>query len=313
MSSTSDLEDLRERLVASWPLVLDGGLATELEARGCDLADPLWSARVLLEEPDLILRVHRDYLAAGAECLISASYQASVSALEARGLSKSEAEEVLLRSVDLAREAVRSDPGRGVKGRALVAASIGPYGAFLADGSEFVGNYGRSQEELARFHRRRLQVLASSSADLLACETVPSATEARALAQLLAELEAPAWLSFTCRSNRELRDGTPIADIAAELNESKEIVAVGVNCSAPEHVSGLLCELARVTKKPLVAYPNSGEAWNAERYAWVPGDRRPDFEALSREWVKLGARLIGGCCRTGPDDVRAIRRGVRGE
>ncbi|MFQ5350419.1 MAG: homocysteine S-methyltransferase, partial [Thermoanaerobaculia bacterium] len=216
--------------------VLDGGLATELEARGHDIGDELWSARLLLDDPESIRRLHLDYLEAGADCIVSASYQASVEGFVPRGLSEAEAEATLRRAVELARAARdefwRSAGHRTDRSRPLVAASVGPYGAFLADGSEYTGDYGLDADGLARFHRRRLEILAGCGADLLACETIPSAVEAGVLADLLAELPAcHAWISFSCRDGERLRDGTEIARIAARLADSPRVVAVGVNCT----------------------------------------------------------------------------------
>ncbi len=311
-------------------VVLDGGLATELETRGFDLGDKLWSARLLLEQPEAIRRLHRDYLEAGADCVISASYQATALGFARRGIGREAAEDLLRLSVDLAAEArddFWSDPAnRRSRLRPLVAASVGPYGAYLANGSEYTGDYDLDEDGLAAFHRRRLEVLAAAGADLLACETVPSRAEARALARLLDEVPGPpAWLSFCCRDDRRLSDGSDLAATVAELDGHERIVAFGVNCVAPRHVSGLLARLREATSRPLAAYPNSGEIWDASGKRWqdepsavdraggaptvgrAGGAPTEDLGAASAAWREAGARLIGGCCRTGPRDVRAIR------
>ncbi len=292
-------------------VVLDGGFATELEARGVVLDEALWSAALLIDAPDAIERLHLDYLEAGADCIVSASYQATLEGFARRGLQAAEAEAALLRSVDLAlsaRETFWSRGSRGDRRRPLVAAGIGPYGAYLADGSEFTGDYGLSEGELYAFHRRRWRLLAGSGADLLACETVPSIAEARALARLLDETPGiGAWLSFSCRDGERLSDGTELAAAVRELEPVAGILAIGVNCTAPRHISSLLGRAGAETGKPLVAYPNSGETWDAAGRRWIGAHDRCDLAASAPEWLELGARLIGGCCRTTPADIRRLR------
>jgi homocysteine S-methyltransferase len=297
-------------------VVLDGGLATELERRGADLHDPLWSARVLLDDPELIRDVHRSYFRAGADVAISASYQASFEGFEARGLDREEAARVLRRSVELAAQA-RDDwlaerPANG--DRPLVAASIGPYGAMLANGAEYTGEYGKTVDELARWHLPRLEVLAASGADLLAVETIPSIVEAEALARALGSVpEIPAWISFSCRDGGHACDGTAF-DRAVEVAASPpNVVAVGLNCTPPIHVGPLVEIAATTTTKPIVAYPNRGAFWDPVRRSWVDPPRQDAAPSLRpAEWHAAGARLIGGCCGTGPEDVRAIATALRG-
>ena len=300
-------------------LVLDGGLATELEGMGLNLDPPLWSARVLRDAPEAIAAVHRTYLDAGADCITTASYQATFEGFAREGLSRAEAALLLRRSVELAtaaRDAFWSDPlNRAGRHRPLVAASIGPYGAYLANGAEYTGDYDLDEAGLAAFHRERLLVLATAGADLLACETIPSAAEARALARLLAEVPgAPAWFSFSCRDAERISDGTPLVECVRELAPHPQIVAMGVNCTAPEHVESLLRAAATVTAKPLVAYPNSGERYAAASRTWLGARFADDWGACGRLWRGAGARLIGGCCRTGPAHIRSLRAavGIRG-
>jgi homocysteine S-methyltransferase len=295
--------------------ILDGALATELEYRGADLNDPLWSAKLLLDQPELIQAVHADYLAAGADILITASYQASFAGLARRGYDREAATAILQRSVALAVEARdrfwAQAANREGRLRPLVAASVGPYGAFLADGSEYRGHYGLSVAELTDWHRPRLEVLYASGADLLACETIPCPEEAEALVRLLAELpSARAWLSFSCCDEQHLCQGELFAEAVAIADACEQVTAVGVNCTPPQFVTALLRQGSRHTSKPLVAYPNSGEGWDAENHCWLPGREGKDFAAYAEEWYHAGARLIGGCCRTRPGDIRALRKVV---
>ena len=295
-------------------MILDGGLATELEARGCDLGDDLWSAGYLLLDPDVIRDVHLAYLNAGADCVISATYQASVQGFRKRGLSLEDVRSVLQLAVDLACQArelfwSKSPAGRE---RPLVAASIGPYGAYLADGSEYSGTYDRDEDGLFAFHGQRFRFLAQTDADLLACETIPSRSEARALLRLLdANPESWAWMSFSCRDERHLWDGSALAEVAGEVAEHERVVAVGVNCTAPRLVPDLIGEIRRVSEKPIVAYPNSGEHYEVAIRHWIGNPDPGDFAAKSVEWVERGASLVGGCCRTSPEHVRRIRERMK--
>ncbi len=297
-------------LEAQGVVILDGGLATELEARGEELDDELWSAKVLRDNPGVVRQVHLDYLRAGADCVVSASYQATFEGFARQGLTGLETESLLRRSVSLALEARRTfwvenqDPGRL---RPLVAASVGPYGAFLADGSEYTGGYALNRRELREFHRRRLEVLADSGADLLACETIPSIEEAQALCDLLEEGSGvPAWMTFSCRDGERISDGTPFAEAVAVAVACTRVIAVGINCTAPEVIGQLLASAGKVTK-PLVVYPNSGESWDGADKQWVQTESHADPVALCSGWRALGVELLGGCCRTGPDDIRAMR------
>jgi homocysteine S-methyltransferase len=283
-------------------LLTDGGLATELEARGHDLSDDLWSARLLVDAPEEIVAVHCAFFRAGASIATTASYQASFDGFAERGISQDEAARLLRRSVELAK-AARDEVG----GERWVAASVGPYGAALANGEEYVGRYGLSVAQLADWHRPRLEVLADAGADVLAVETVPDVDEAEALVGLIHELGVPAWLSYTI-AGTTTRAGQPLADAFAVAAGVPEIVAVGVNCCAPDDVLAAV-EIAReVTGKPVIAYPNSGEAWDGVRRTWI-GSSGWSAE-LAPRWVAAGARIIGGCCRVRPDDIAEIARSI---
>lgn len=287
-----------------WPsgsVLLDGGLATELEARGHDLSDPLWSARLLADAPQDVTAVHAAYFRAGATIATTASYQASFEGFATRGFDRRETAGLLRRSVELAK-AARDEVG--VDGL-LVAASIGPYGAALADGSEYRGRYGLSIAALARWHRPRLEALADAGADVLACETVPDVDEAQALVELVRSVGRPAWLSYTV-DGELTRAGQPLADAFAVAAGVDEIVAIGVNCCAPDDVLPAIATAAAVGK-PVIVYPNSGERWDALGRSWIGPSR---FSAdLAAQWAAAGARIVGGCCRVGPADIAELRRG----
>lgn len=294
--------------------VLDGGLATQLEARGADLSDELWSARLLLDDPAIIRQVHADYLWAGADCIITASYQATIPGFRSRGLNDEEAEELLGFAVELAVQerdnywSALPAVEQARRLRPLVAASVGPYAAYRADGSEYTGNYDLGEDDLVDFHRRRWLVLAESQADIMACETIPVFDEARALARLLVETpDRFAWFSFTCQDGEHIVDGTPIRECATFLSEFEQVAAIGVNCSPPHVIPSLVEELREATDKLIIVYPNSGEEYDVKQHLWHGEAVPAQFGTFSREWRKLGAAAIGGCCRTTPAHIQQIR------
>lgn len=295
-------------------VILDGALATELERRGAVLGDDLWSARLLIEDPASIRQLHLDYYLAGADIAISASYQASFEGFARRGLSRKESEVLLQDSVRMAQQARDQfweelhdpveNPGRR---RPLVAASVGSYGAFLADGSEYHGNFNITCHELKEWHRPRLEALLSAAPDLLACETIPCLQEGDVLVELLNEYgETPAWLSFSCRDGESVSSGEKFGPCVALANCSPNIVAVGLNCTAPRFAEQLLSIARRESVKPLVCYPNSGELWDNPSQTWISGSEHEQFTQLAATWKAVGARLIGGCCRTSPSDIRFL-------
>ncbi len=296
--------------------VIDGAMATELERRGADLNHALWSARVLAEQPALIEAVHYDYFIAGADIATTASYQATFAGFARCGMDASRSRELLQLSVQLAcdaRDRFWAESGNRAHRRyPLVAAAIGPYGAHLHDGSEYTGNYGADKSALADFHRRQLEVLARSDADLIAFETVPSRHEAEAVMLLLEEFpEQRAWISFSCRSPTEVSHGESFRDCIAMAGDSPQVLAAGLNCTAPEFVALLLASAAPQAAKPLLAYPNSGEKWQAVDNSWSGGSSIDDIAVQARSWRAAGASLVGGCCRTTPAHIRRIARALR--
>ncbi|KAL5205396.1 hypothetical protein ABZP36_033605 [Zizania latifolia] len=303
-------------------LVTDGGLATELEANGADLNDPLWSAKCLLSSPHLIRKVHLDYLEAGANVIITASYQATIQGFESKGFSKEQSEDLLAKSVEIALEAREMflkehlDQSTPIQHPILVAASIGSYGAYLADGSEYSGDYGEAGtlEFLKDFHRRRLEVLAEAGPDLIAFETIPNKLEAQAYVELLEEcnINIPAWFSFNSKDGVHVVSGDSLIECATIANGCSKVGAVGINCTPPRFIHGLILSIRKVTDKPILIYPNSGERYDAEKKEWVEstGVSDGDFVSYVNEWCKDGAVLIGGCCRTTPNTIRAISRSL---
>ncbi len=291
-------------------VLLDGGLATEFERRGFDLRHRLWSAHLLKADLATVKDVHLSYLSAGADVIATASYQASHAGCLAEGMTHEETDELLRRSVQVALEARREfmiqHPDAA---RPLVAASIGPYGAYLANGDEYTGAYDLSDQALRQFHERRWQVLASSKADLLACETIPNGREVQALIALVRRTSPkPVMISLSCRDARHISDGTPVREVAAWVNAVPEIVALGVNCVAPSLVSSLIEELAvGAPDKYLAVYPNSGEYYDGATRTWQGERDAADFAQMATSWRAKGAKLIGGCCRTTPDHIRQLK------
>jgi homocysteine S-methyltransferase len=285
--------DLRET-VADGVVVLDGGLATLLEARGHDLSSDLWSARLLTDDPEAVVAAHREFFDAGAQVATTASYQASFAGFASLGLDAERAADLMTRSVTLARRARDERRPDG-----WVAASIGPYGAYLADGSEYRGDYDLDVAGLRGFHRPRLEVLAAAGADVLAVETVPCLAEVEALCAELDGTGLTAWLSLSADGDRT-RAGEPLAEAWAMVADVDEVMATGVNCCRPDDVTTALDG----APGPLVAYPNSGQGWDAVRRTWT-GESAFDAGAVAG-WLAAGVRLVGGCCRVGPADIAAV-------
>ena len=297
-------------------VILDGALATELEKYGCDLNDPLWSARVLLENPELIYQVHLDYFRAGADCGITSSYQATIEGLKSRGLNEEEAVELIKKTVLLARKA-RDDfwerEAHLNRPKPFIAASVGPYGAYVADGSEYRGDYHVSDEMLIAFHRPRIEALISAGADIVAFETIPSFQEAKVLGSLIQEFpDTHAWLSFTIQNEEKISDGTALKECSRYFEENEQIAAIGINCASPSFVTRVVKEIAGQTDKPIIVYPNSGEVYESNSKTWQGNETCDEIVDGSKEWFQAGARLIGGCCRTSPEEIERLYGKWRG-
>ena len=288
------------------PVLLDGGLATWLEAKGQDLrGGGLWSARLLADDPAAIVAAHGDFVRAGARVLTTASYQATITGFQRHGLDVEEAQRLIRSSVDLGRTAAAAAVADGTaEGPLWIAASVGPYGAALADGSEYRGRYGLPRAELVRFHRPRMALLAQARPDVLALETVPDIREAEALLSVLAELDIPAWLSYTIDGART-RAGQEIGEAFALAAGNPAVIAVGINCSSPVDTTAAVRVAAQAGGKPVVVYPNSGERWDAATRRWV--GTATELSSLVPRWVDDGARLVGGCCRVSPMTIAKLR------
>ena len=293
-------------LLAHGHAAIDGGLASELEARGHDLTGMLWSARLLRDDPSAIRDVHTTYFLAGATVGISASYQASRTGFERLGLDPAEADQLLALSVSLVREARAVAAGQGAHHPMLVAASVGPYGATLHDGSEYRGRYGVAHEDLVAFHRERLDVLVHARPDLLAVETIPDVDEALALVEVLAEHMTPAWMSFSCVDDATTCAGQPIED-ASEVVAGAGLAAIGINCTKPEHVLGLVRRIRASTPGlPIVVYPNAGRVWDGDNSVWLGEGADLLPRAAVESWFDAGVSLVGGCCGLGPAAVSDV-------
>ena len=320
-------------------LVLDGALGTELERLGYDISDKLWSAKMLIENPEALKKVHIAYLAAGADIIESAGYQATVAGFKSYGCGTEEALELVKSSVRIAvqarnefLEAKANDAltlrgitlgeqlpdgsvryfSEGALPKPLVAASVGPYGAFLADGSEYHGNYGVQTEYLEVFHIPRMALFCEENPDVIACETVPSYDEAIAIARTLCDpfttKGIPAWISFSCKAEHHISSGETIIKCAATIDKVRQLTGIGINCTAPEYVESLIKDIRSVTKKPIAVYPNLGETYDGETKTWSGGQQ--SFIDYVDVWRKAGANIIGGCCRTNPDIIREVAKQI---
>ena len=293
-------------------IIVDGALATELEFLGCDLNDSLWSAKILLEQPHLIKQVHYSYFDAGADVGISASYQATIDGFVKKGYSIEQAKEAIKQSMTLLNEA-RNEWWNNVGQKTnrsfpLLAGSVGPYGAFLADGSEYNGNYNVSDERLKQFHRSRIQLLWSNGAEILAAETIPSLNEAKIIAELVSEINGECWISFSCKSEELISNGELIEDCAAELDSIESVKAIGINCTPPQYVESLIKAIKRKTSKPIVVYPNSGLEYDSINKQWIGENTCVSYHSYASVWQKAGASMIGGCCKTTPEMIKEVAK-----
>jgi homocysteine S-methyltransferase len=282
-------------------VVLDGGLSTVLEQQGANLTGALWTARLVGEEPARIVEAHRAFYGAGARVATTATYQATVEGFVAGGYDEHTARQLIVRSVTLAQEArdELADTSPGL----LVAASVGPYGAFLADGSEYRGNYGVTTSRLRDFHAPRLELLAATQPDLFAVETIPDAVEAEVLVELLDDLGVPAWFCYSV-SGTETCAGQPLSEAYGVVAGNSSIIAAGVNCSEQKDVLAAVATAAAITTLPAIAYPNRGGSWDSVSKTWSYG--APLDLDLVESWIAAGTRYVGGCCGTGPADIAQL-------
>jgi homocysteine S-methyltransferase len=293
----------------NYPLILDGGLSNVLEDQGCDLRHKLWSAKLIKTNPETIIKAHLSYLEAGADCITTSGYQATVKGFMDLGETMEQAKKLLLKSVEMAEEARDQFLGSAnISRKIYIAASMGPYGAFLADGSEYRGDYSISETDLKKFHSDRIRVLASSKADFFAFETIPSLVEINILSELLMNSVKPSWISFSCRDELHLNDGHKISDAIHILANHPTVFAIGVNCTPPKFVSDIIRIIKSIAPgKRIIVYPNSGEVYDAKSKSWQ-GISDPDlFLDMAREWMEMGADILGGCCRIGPGHIQKIQ------
>lgn len=292
-------------------IIVDGALASELQRRGSDLNDSLWSAKVLFEQPELIRQVHYDYFKAGADCAITASYQATPLGFAKKGINLNDSIALIQKSVELAQQAKQQYLSELDQPKPLlIAGSVGPYGAYLADGSEYTGAYQLSEEAFMEFHYVRIKALIDANVDLLACETLPSFTEIKALTKVIKQFpKISCWFSFTLKDDQHLSDGTPLSLVVEYLNNIEQIASVGINCIALEKVTRSLNVLNKLTSKPLIVYPNSGEVYDPLIKQWHPNPQHNcTFANQLTNWIESGAKLIGGCCQTSPNDIANIAK-----
>uniref|UniRef100_A0A1B6KMJ4 Hcy-binding domain-containing protein n=1 Tax=Graphocephala atropunctata TaxID=36148 RepID=A0A1B6KMJ4_9HEMI len=300
-------------------MLVDGGFSTQLSlyVGNCVDGDPLWSAKFLETNKQACIQTHRDFIRAGADILITNTYQASIEGFkDYLNLDKEESIELIKESVEFVKKAIAlelGDESYGNQRRVLIAGSVGPYGAGLHDGSEYRGEYVEttSPDTIIAWHTPRIEALLDAGVDLLAIETIPALAEAEVLLNLLKKYpKAKAWLSFSCKDEEHTSHGERICDVAARcwsLN-SNQLVAVGVNCLHPSYVTPLLKSIhKKLPKIPLIAYPNSGERYNAQLGQWEDKDKCVPVVNYIRSWLELGVQFIGGCCRTDAEVIRKFR------
>lgn len=289
------------------PILIDGGLSNVLETKGCDLNHPLWTAKLLSENPEILVDTHLVYIKSGAQVIATASYQASFPGLIALGYTERQAKDLMLKSVKLVQRAIEKAKEEQIDTRLTwIAASLGPYGAYLADGSEYQGNYGVSNEVLRNFHSNRWKVFENSEVDLLAFETIPSLEEAQVISELVRNGTKPSWVSFSCKDHEHLNDGTALADAIKIFQDHPSVFALGINCTHPKYISKLIQVIKSNSGKKIVVYPNSGEVYDAVTKTWEKTDEPRSYAELAQKWIAEGADLIGGCCRIGPKHIQTL-------
>lgn len=293
-----------------YPLILDGGMSNVLESLGCNLDHPLWSAHLIVQDPDMIIKAHLAYLKAGAKCITTSSYQATLKGFEKIGLTRAESKAMMLRSVELALKAKNIFlEGSSQNATIYVAASIGPYGAFLADGSEYKGQYDISDEKLKEFHAEKVSILEKTNVDFLAFETIPSLREVKILNEIISDCKKPCWISFSCKNEFSLNDGSSIVDAVKAVASNNNLFALGINCTAPRYISDIIKNiLPCMQDKKLIIYPNSGEIYLPETKSWKGISDPLTFQKMASEWLGSGVDIIGGCCRIGPDHIKQLTR-----
>ena len=275
---------------------LDGGLSTALENNGNKLTTSLWTGELIRTNPAQITKAHLDFINAGAQIIITSSYQLSYTGCGARGWSEDETNQAFIASTQLAKNAV-IESGKDVK----VAASVGPYGASLADGSEYKGNYAVSKQVLKDFHAKRLEILISTSPDYLALETMPDTFEVEVLLDLLTDCPIPFWISYSCKEGNQTNAGQ---DFQSAVDLAQSAMAVGINCTKPELITDLL--RSAKSDKPYVVYPNSGRIWDAENKVWTGSAAIGFSDELVSQWIKAGAEIVGGCCGIGAAEIEQL-------
>ena len=286
----------------NFPAVLDGGLSFPLEEKKILMNTNLWTAELLISNPELIREVHINYIDSGAQIITTSSYQASFKSLKKRGYTEIQSKNIILKSVEILEEIKKN-----YDNKIIIAASIGPYGSYLADGSEYVGNYNISKEYFFNFYKKKIDLLDSSNVDVLAFETIPSYKEAKVIANILKGTKKKSWISFSCKNEKEISDGTKLEKCCEYLNNHSKIFGVGVNCTSPKYISKLISILKRKLKnKKIIIYPNSGEIYDGKNKNWI-GNNNRTFESYIDEWLNLGVDILGGCCRVGPKEIKKIK------
>ena len=287
-------------------LILDGAMGSELEKHGVDIKTKLWTAGALINAPEAVKAVHRSYFDAGATVIITCSYQATTEGFMKQGYSEQEAKDYLKRSYTLAEEACEEYKKEHEGFVPYIVTAIGPYGAYLADGSEYRGNYGLTDEELYDFHKKRMEILKEAGARYFACETIPSFQESRVLAGLVEELGCEGWMTYSCMSGKSLCDGTDIEECAEYMDKCDVIDAIGVNCTKPKYIEELVKKIRKHTDKNIVVYGNAGAEYDAIKKVWYRDDAVDRYSDYVQAWYDAGANIIGGCCQTGPEEIEGI-------
>jgi homocysteine S-methyltransferase len=285
--------------------LLDGSLSYPLEKQGYNLNKKLWTGDALINDPNVIKKVHKDYLIAGVDFISTSTYQISYNVLEAMDYSLNEIKDVFKRSVNLVEQAIQET---NIKREIKIVGSYGPYGASLSNGSEYTGKYDTSDNIIMDYHIKNMNIIKELDIDIILYETIPCLREIEILSKLVEEYKKEVWVSFTCNKDLEFRDGSSIIKACKILSSIEVISTIGINCFSPLLAEKAIKKLKDNSNKKILIYPNSGEIYNNKDKDWY-GEKYFD-RSMIKKWLALSPDIIGGCCRVGFEDIKNMRKEI---
>jgi len=285
--------------------LLDGSLSYPLEKQGYNLNKKLWTGDALINDPNVIKKIHKDYLVAGVDFISTSTYQISYRVLKEMGYNLNEIKDIFKRSVDLVQDAIEETK---IKRKVKIVGSYGPFGASLSDGSEYTGKYKTSDEIIMSYHIDNMNIIKELGIDIILYETIPCLREIEILSKVVEEYKKEVWISFTCNKDLEFRDGTSIMKACKIISSIENISTIGINCFSPLLAEKAIKKLKKNSNKKILIYPNSGEIYNNKDKNWY-GEKYFD-NSMIKKWLALSPDIIGGCCRVGFEDIQNMRKEI---